>query len=235
MNSLSGDSLIGEAMIVPDSWTFKDESVAKHFDVHVREQLPWYDSATELVAHLVTSYAGQNAVVYDIGCSTGNLSSVLSATALARNWKWYGVDNSAQMLEQYRGIQRERLIHSDATDVTYDRHDVCVCFLSLLFLSRSDRECLLNYIWAKVKPGGAIIVVDKQLPPSGYLGTVLHRYTIKSKFEAGTKAEDIVKKEYSLLGIQIPLDVNELRFHKDSNPVPFFHHGEFFGVIMVKP
>lgn len=235
MNSLSGDSLIGEMMIVPESWTFKNESVAKHFDDHVREQLPWYDSATSLVAHLVTAYAGEGARIYDIGCSTGNLSAVLSATATTRNWHWVGVDNSSEMLAQYRGIQPENLVCSDANNVSYEKHDVCVCFLSLLFLSRSDRHALLNYIWAKLKPGGALIIVDKQLPPNGYLGTVLHRYTIKSKFEAGARAEDIVKKEYALLGVQIPLSVEELPFHKDAEPIPFFHHGEFFGVIMVKP
>ena len=232
MNSIAGDSLIGECMIVPESWTFKNESVAKHFDKHVREQLPWYDSATHLVAHLVTAYAGENATVYDIGCSTGNLSATLSDTAKVRNWKWVGVDNSTEMLEQYRGIQAENLLSGDAGSFEYERHDVCVFFLSLLFMSRTDRHRLLNYMWSKLKPGGAMIVVDKIMPPDGYIGTVLHRYTIKSKFEAGANPIDIIRKEYALLGVQIPMTLDELP--ANSTPVPFFQNGEFFGVIMVK-
>jgi len=232
MNSLAGDSLIGDCMIVPESWTFKNESVAKHFDDHVREQLPWYDSATHLVAHLVTAYAGEGAKVYDIGCSTGNLSATLADTARTRNWKWVGVDNSAEMLEQYRGIQPENLLSGDAGHFEYEHHDVSVFFLSLLFMSRVDRHRLMSYMWAKLQHGGAMIIVDKMMPPAGYLGTVLHRYTIKSKYEAGANPVDIIKKEYSLLGIQIPMTLDELP--ASATPHTFFQNGEFFGVIMVK-
>lgn len=219
-------------MIVPESWTFKDASVAQHFDSHVREQLPWYDSATNLVAHLVTAYSGVDARIYDIGCSTGNLSATLATTAATRNWHWVGVDNSLEMLAQYRGIQPENLLSGDAVDCDFERHDVSVFFLSLLFMSRLDRHRLMSYMWAKLKPGGAMIIVDKLMPPAGYIGTVLHRYTIKSKFEAGANPADIVKKEYSLLGVQIPMTLDELP--AAGKPVPFFHDGEFFGVIMVK-
>ena len=37
-------------MKIPKSWTFKDNQVAKKFDSHVREQLPWYNILTNLVA-----------------------------------------------------------------------------------------------------------------------------------------------------------------------------------------
>jgi tRNA (cmo5U34)-methyltransferase len=46
-------------MKIPEQWTFKCEEVAKGFDDHVREQLPWYDIATRIIAfeceHLIES------------------------------------------------------------------------------------------------------------------------------------------------------------------------------------
>ena len=36
-----------DRMVVPENWTFESKEVADHFDEHVREQLPWYDLATQ--------------------------------------------------------------------------------------------------------------------------------------------------------------------------------------------
>ena len=33
-------------MKIPNNWTFEDTEVAKNFNRHVREQLPFYDLAT---------------------------------------------------------------------------------------------------------------------------------------------------------------------------------------------
>ena len=33
------------------SWTFESKEVAKNFDKHVREQLPWYDMLTDAVVY----------------------------------------------------------------------------------------------------------------------------------------------------------------------------------------
>ncbi|WP_267079411.1 hypothetical protein [Limnobaculum xujianqingii] len=40
-------------MKIPNIWTFKSTEIAERFDNHVREQLPWYQMATEMTAHLI--------------------------------------------------------------------------------------------------------------------------------------------------------------------------------------
>ena len=35
-------------------WTFESENIAKSFDAHVREQLPFYDIVTNAVVHIVS-------------------------------------------------------------------------------------------------------------------------------------------------------------------------------------
>ena len=60
-------------MQIPDSWTFKTDEVAQGFDSHVREQLPWYDALTQLVAMIARHYLPVGATAYDIGASTGNM------------------------------------------------------------------------------------------------------------------------------------------------------------------
>ena len=39
-------------MDIPTNWTFETSGVAKGFDRHVREQLPWYDLATNAILHV---------------------------------------------------------------------------------------------------------------------------------------------------------------------------------------
>ena len=54
-------------MEIPRDWTFQNKEVADKFDYHVREQLPWYEIATGLVAHIVRHYLPENGLMYDIG------------------------------------------------------------------------------------------------------------------------------------------------------------------------
>ena len=56
-------------MKIPRDWTFKKFSIAKGFDRHVREQLPWYDLATGIVRHIVRHYLNRGGLVYDIGAN----------------------------------------------------------------------------------------------------------------------------------------------------------------------
>ena len=45
--------------LIPTDWTFKNNGVAKRFDDHVREPLPWYALATHGVAPLASAYLPQ--------------------------------------------------------------------------------------------------------------------------------------------------------------------------------
>lgn len=86
---------------------------------------------------------------------------------------------------------------------------------------------LLRELESLVKPGGAIIIVDKVEQQAGYLGTILHRVTLAGKVATGTSAADIVAKELSLQGIQRPLSPG---FPPDGREV--FRFGEFVGWVI---
>ena len=64
-------------MDIPTNWTFETSGVAKGFDRHVREQLPWYDLATNAILHVARHYIPENGLVYDFGASTGNIGRAL--------------------------------------------------------------------------------------------------------------------------------------------------------------
>lgn len=214
---------------IPTDWTFKDESVANHFDRHVRETLPWYELVSGAVAHIARHYIPENGRMYDIGCSTGNISALLMDTLATRNAKCIGIDSSKEMVSIWKGWGEVTV--GDATKYDYQPHDVTVLFLCLMFISIEERQKLIAQLVNTSRKGGAIIIVDKLETANGYFGTILHRLTIAGKVASGITPDEILAKELSLSGVQRPLQEQEL----PDTFQPFFRFGEFAGWIHETP
>lgn len=219
-------------MKIPTDWTFKNSDVAEGFDKHVREQLPWYDLATGAVAHVARHYLPQNGLVYDIGASTGNVGRALGAVIESRAAQMIAIDNSPEMSTLYAGPGR--LVVADALDYTFQPFDVAVAFLVLMFMPASRRREWLRSLCGMMKPGGAVIVVDKTEGPSGYLSTVMHRLTIAGKVSTGVDSRSIIEKELSLSGIQRPIPASFMAYAVPE-AVEIFRFGEFAGWVVARP
>jgi tRNA (cmo5U34)-methyltransferase len=209
-------------------WNFNNDWIVENFDSHVREQLPWYDFATNTVTSIVKNYLRPNGIVYDIGASTGNIGRAISGVIESRNARLIAIEESKEIAEKYVG--GGELIVSDASVVEYEKFSVAICFLSLMFIPQVNRIDLIKRLKDSLEVGGCIIVVDKDLPPSGYVGSVFRRITMEWKLIGGANHENIIKKELSLSGIQRPISVSEL----GDNAVEFFRIGEFAGWIIEK-
>lgn len=215
-------------MKIPKNWSFKTSDVAQNFDSHVREQLPWYDLATRLVAHIGRHYIGENGIVYDIGASTGNIGLALEESIVSRQAKIFAVEESSQMAKAFRPCKNSTLIVKDATKIEYEPFDFCVCFLSLLFLRPDERIELLERLKNATKYGGAIVVFDRTTPSSGYVGIIKTRLALIEKINAGATHKAILEKELSLMGIQRP--ISEVELGQDA--IEIFRFGDFAGWII---
>ena len=215
-------------MEIPTNWTFKNKGVAKEFDTHVRESLPWYDLVSGAVAHSVRHYLPENGVMYDIGASTGNIGKLLDESLTARKAKLISIENAAEMAEHFEA--QGTLEIADCTTYDYQPFDVATIFLLLMFLTMEQRQNLIANLIAKCNKGGAIIIVDKIETKANYIGTINRRLTLAGKVATGVSPEQIIAKELSLAGIQRPLQANELPDIAEQ----FFRFGEFAGWIIEK-
>jgi tRNA (cmo5U34)-methyltransferase len=215
-------------MDIPKEWTFENASVASSFNQHVREQLPWYDLVTGAVAHIARHYIPQGGLVYDIGASTGNISKALEAALTQRQAKLVPIEPSAEMCAQYDGSGRENLVQLDACRYHFEPFDVAICYLVLMFMPVDARPAFIAKLKASLKPGGAIVIVDKCEAETGYQATVLWRLTLAGKVAAGVSSEHIIAKELSLGGVQRPLDPAIL----GEDALTWFRFGEFAGWII---
>jgi len=215
-------------MKIPNDWTFKNKGIAKEFDTHVRESLPWYDLVSGAVAHTVRHYLPDNGLMYDIGASTGNIGKLLDESLTARKARLISIENAQEMAEHFEA--QGTLEIADCTTYDYQPFDVATIFLVLMFLTIEQRQKLIADLIIKCKKGGAIIIVDKTEAKANYIGTINRRLTLAGKVATGVTHEQIIAKELSLAGIQRPLQDHEL----PTNAEQFFRFGEFAGWIIEK-
>lgn len=213
-------------MDIPRDWTFENGEIAKGFDRHVREQLPWYDLATGSIAHIARHYIPRGGLVYDIGAATGNIARALQGILEDRQATLIGIESSQEMANRYQGPGS--LYVADALGFDYQPFDFAILFLVLMFMPIYERPRLLASLRKSLKPGGAILVFDKCEAASGYLATVLWRLTLAGKVAAGVSPQEIIAKELSLAGIQRPIKESEVC----CGAVPYFQFGDFRGWII---
>jgi tRNA (cmo5U34)-methyltransferase len=219
----------GTSFRVPPEWTFKTPTAAAAFDAHVREQLPWYSLATGAVAHVARCFIPDLGTVIDVGASTGNIGRALETTLKARRADLIALDSSDAMRKIYDGPGCFKVEDVVTYDFWKPQPDVVICFLSLMFVPVRHREGVITRMRQALRPGGAIIIVDKIVPRGGYVGTVNYRMTLAAKYEAGATPQEIIRKELSIAGLQRPLVESEL-----DGFCEFFRFGDFAGYVWEK-
>ena len=215
-------------MEIPREWTFENTKVASGFDRHVREQLPWYDLVTGAVAHIARHYIPKGGLVYDIGASTGNIGCSIAETLRERKATLVGIESSAEMCALYKAPGE--LVQIDALDYRFQPFDLAICYLVLMFVPIGERQKFIDNLKSLIKPGGALLIVDKCEAATGYEATVFWRLTLAGKIAAGVDAESVIAKELSLSGVQRPLDPSML----GADAIQWFRFGDFAGWIVTK-
>lgn len=215
-------------MNIPRDWTFKNTEIAASFDNHVREQLPWYELTTGIIAHIARHYIPEGGVVYDVGASTGNIGNAIEETLKSRNATFIAIESSVEMARKYCGP--ETIVVANAESFNFQKCDLIICFLVLMFISPSKRKSLISKMMESLNPGGALVVVDKCNPVAGYPSVVMQRLALAGKVAAGVPADEIISKEMSLGGIQRPLLNSEL----PQNAIEIFRFGDFAGWLSEK-
>lgn len=214
-------------MPAPGAWTFKTDGVAEGFDLHVRQQLPWYDFVTNAIVQIGRHYIGDRGLVYDIGASTGNVGRALEPVLLARRAELVAIEESEAMAKLYRGPGN--LCIARAQDYDYEHFDLAVSMLALMFNRPDEVSPLVEKLVSRIRPGGALIMVERMLPPDGYLSIVSSRLTLEAKRSAGADAEEIISKELSLAGVQRPIDRRLFEYH---GAIEWFRYGDFAGWVI---
>lgn len=216
---------------IPQHWTFKNASVAAGFDRHVREQLPWYDLVSEAIVQIAAHYLGDEGHVIDVGASNGNIGRRLDTLLQDRHATLMSIEPSQEMAAKFCGPGELAVTTIQEAMPHIGTADVIVVNLVLMFLRADEQARVLQDLHAKINPGGALIIVERMVPPSGYLSIVSSRLTLAAKLKAGVTPDEILTKELSLAGSQRPVDARLLLAHGAHE---WFRYGDFAGWVITK-
>ncbi len=146
-------------------WRF-DERLAKVFDGHIRESVPFYDEIHRMTAELSDWFVHDSSLVYDLGTSTGEGVRRIYERHENKNLRFVAIDSSKEMIQK----ARENLLHvSNVQFVVSDLNNpflienanLVLGMFTFQFLRVESRQRLLKEIFSGLVDGGALILAEK--------------------------------------------------------------------------
>lgn len=144
----------------------KPEMVAQYLE-GPRRFVPGLDALLQMTTQLLAENVPDDAHVLVLGAGGG---SELRAMAAARpNWRFVGVDPSAEMLGLARHtahdfMDRIELVEGLIDDAPRDPFDAATCLLTLHFLPPDERERTLRTLHGRLKPGAPFVAAHSAFP-----------------------------------------------------------------------
>ena len=141
-----------------------DKSVASVFDDMINRSVPFYRENLELCGNLLAKILPTNASVCDLGCSSANFLIFLAN--LRKDFKLFGVDNSASMLEVAKSKAKAygldiSFFEANLYEFDFFTCDVFVANYTMQFIRPPKRQELLDQIYKNLNSKGILIMSEK--------------------------------------------------------------------------
>lgn len=203
-----------------------DKSVVSVFDDMISRSVPFYSENLTLIAAFVAKLAPQNAVVWDLGCSTASL--LLEISRLRGDLKLNGVDNSAAMLDSAKDKAtafgaKINFINADLSEFSLPKSDIFIANYTLQFIRPPQRQALVDEIHRKMRKNGFFIMSEKILHTQPKIAKAMIEIYANFKQKQGYSRFEIAKKREALENVLVPYSESEnLQMLKNSG----FTHAE---------
>lgn len=185
-------------------WSFSNH-VASSFDEHVKLSIPMYNEGHELVCYLSDFFMKDNAVFYEIGCSTGALISKICARhSHKKNVNFIGVDPVPEMLIEAKkrpNADKIEFVNDSIENVQLDKCNLVVSYYCLQFVDLSNRAEVCKKIYDALLPGGALIIFEKEMSSDPKINKMISSSYMKFKISSGFTPEEVISKQFSLEGM----------------------------------
>ena len=200
----------GDNTEIEDSnWEFSGETVI-NFDDHVKKSVPFYEEGHQLTCSLSKFFVKDNSIVYEIGCSTGRLSTKLSESNKNKTGvRFIGLDIEKDMVD-FANKQLEKTQSNvsfenvNIVSAELEKSDLIVCYYTIQFISPSDRQEVIDKLYQSLNWGGALIMFEKVRAPDARFQDIINTLYLNYKLDQGYTGDNIVSKMMSLKGVLEP-------------------------------
>ncbi len=212
MSSHSGDNIKTNR----SGWSFKDLDPI-NFETHVGKSVPGYENGHKIITLLSDYFVSENSLIYDIGCSTGNLIAKLSKYhSSKKDIKFIGIEPANNFAEIFQentknlNLNHEyEFINCEAQDYEFQKFDMASAYYTIQFIKPRFRQDLINAIYEKLNWGGGFFFFEKVRGSDARFQDMLNSIYLEYKKEIGYSNEEIINKMMSLKGVLEPYTSNE--------------------------
>jgi len=202
-----------------DATDFKfNANVAAVFDDMVSRSVPYYEEMQRMIAELASDFAEADTNVYDLGCSTGTTLLNLRQ-AVKQGVKFYGVDNSPEMLQRCQaklaevGFDRPiELVCADLNQgVEIQNASLVTMVLTLHFIRPLYRDHLMKQLFDGMNSDGCLLIVEKVIGEDSLFNRLFIKHYYEMKRRKGHSELEISLKREALENVLIPYKLMENR------------------------
>ena len=211
MQSMKNKDHAGDNIKTEDSnWRFSGDTV-NNFDEHIKKSVPLYLEGHQITCGLSKFFVKNNSIVYEIGSSTGVLSTKLSETNKTKlGARFIGLDVEKDMVDyanqHFSKTDNNNVSfeHADIISVELEKSDFIACYYTVQFIPPAVRQQVIDKLYQSLNWGGALIMFEKIRAPDARFQDIINTLYLNYKLEHGYSEKNIVSKMMSLKGILEP-------------------------------
>ncbi|MEL6865822.1 MAG: methyltransferase domain-containing protein [Bacteroidota bacterium] len=189
------------------SWTFSGD-VPKEFEDHVCKSVPLYKEGHQLILELTDFFLHDHSLCYEIGCSTGLLSSQIAQRNSDKKVKVIGMDIEPDMVEYAKGkygkTPRAQFIHQDIVSAELESCDLIISYYTIQFIPPKVRQLVFDKIYKSLNWGGAFLLFEKVRAKDARFQDIATSLYTEYKIGQGYSSDEIISKSKSLKGVLEP-------------------------------
>lgn len=242
MFNVSDTVNVGDAISVKNArWSFGG-NVPQTFDQHVSRSVPQYEQGHEIVVALSDFFIRNGSVVYELGCSTGELTRRLAEANCDRDVSIIGLEIERAMVEvanhKNSDLSKVKICQADILDEELDAADLIVAYYTIQFVNPAMRQLLFNKIYSSLNWGGGFILFEKVRAADARFQDIMSSLYVDFKLQNGFTEEEIVSKSRSLKGVLEPFstqgNIDMMRRSGFIDIMTVFKHLCFEGFLAIK-
>lgn len=194
------------------AWSFGGE-VAGNFVSHAGRSIPWYEAGHDLVCYLSDFFVQADSTVYELGCSTGELTAKLASYNQHKpQVRWLGLDRQEDMVsvarEHCRSHSNISIQCADLMDFEFEPADLIIAYYTVQFVPERHRQALIDRIYEALNWGGAFVMFEKVGAPDARFQDMAGTIYRDFKRRQGLSADEILNKDDSLKGVLKPFSTS---------------------------
>lgn len=195
-----------------------NEDVAKVFPDMLQRSIPGYAASIEAIGSLAARYVRPATRCYDLGCSLGAATLAMRQGIAVPDCTIIAVDTAAAMIARCREVISEddrqhreqtpvQLLEEDIRDTRIRNASMVVLNYTLQFLPETDRDALMQRIYAGLNDGGLLVLSEKVIDDDANMEQLLVDLHHEHKRRNNYSAMEVARKRAAIDNVLIPESV----------------------------